>query len=464
MMSTLNEATVRKWLRPLALLLVGLMVSTALAACGDNATTAPATSAATTTTVATSAATSATTAAAGSTDAVVKQLAPATVTIWVTGGDTDAKVMSAMANSFAQAHPGVKFNVQAISWDDAHAKILSAATSGTGPDLFTGGLSWGIEFGQKGGLVDLTQKYPDVVATASKQAQAGIYKSVVTTDNKVYAVPGDLTVMMMYYRTDILQQLGINPPKTWDELTAGLQKIQAGGHKGLSFGWGNESWLGYFNFLYGAGGSLYDSSCTKATVNSPEGAKAMQFYTDLYTKYKAPTDANFDFEAGLASGDYPIGFSGNWEITNLDTSKPEIRGKWAVAPMPSGPASKNTAFIGGRVIGIMNSSKNQDQSAEFIKYLYTDQAAQIGSQTAAPLNTIWLSPRVEQADKLQVPPERIQALKTQLNDAAGPPNCTGWEESGSAFDKQLQTVILNNADSKKVLNDTSNTMNQNLKP
>jgi ABC-type glycerol-3-phosphate transport system substrate-binding protein len=372
--------------------------------------------------------------------------------------------MNAIGSAFAQEHPGIKFNIQTISWTDAHAKLLAAATSGTGPDLFTGGLSWGIEFGQKGALVDLAKQYPDLATQVKQQAQQGIYNSVVTLDGKLYAAPGDLTVMMMYYRTDIFKQAGIDTaPKTWDELNADVLKIQTAGHKGFSLGWGGQSWLTYYSFLFGAGGSLYDAQCTKATINSDAALKALQYYNDLYTKLKTPTDSNFDFEAGLASGDYPIGFSGNWEVTNLDIAKPEIKGKWAVAPLPIGPAGKSSAFIGGRVMGIMNTSKNQDAAAEFIRFLYTDKAAQIGSQTAAPLNSIWLSPRIEQADSLQIPADRLQALKTQLKDAGGPPNCAGWEESGSTVDKTIQTVILGKADPKKALADMSDAMNQNLK-
>lgn len=479
MMFGVTAFTTGKWSRAAALVVLVLLVTLVLGACGDNtATTAPATTAAATTAAATTAATtaaattaaSATTAAATTTSSVgavtpsTKQLAPATITVWATGADTDAQVLQAAADSFGTLHSGVKVNIQSISWDDSHAKILAAVSSGTGPDIITGGLSYGIEFGKKGGLVDLKAKYPDLVDQAQKLSQPGIYKALVGQDGKVYALPGDLTVYMMYYRTDILQQNGINPPKTWDDLSAALTKLMSAGKaKGLGFNWGTTGWLGYFNFLYAAGGTLYDNQCTKATVNSPEGLKALQFYSDLYSKYKAPTDTSTDFEAGLASGDYPIGFNGSWELINMEVSHPEIKGKWAAAPLPSGPGGKSTAFIGGRALSIMNTSKSQDQAAEFIRYLFTDQAAQQTSDQAAKLSTLWLPARVDMADKLQIPADRISAIKAQLNDAAGPPICTGWEESGSTVDKKLQEVILNKGDPKKALDDIANTMNQNLK-
>ena len=63
-----------------------------------------------------------------------------------------------------EAATGNTVTVEAVDWGTAHAKILTAATSGEGPDIMTGGLSWGIEFGELGGMIDLNAQYPDDVA------------------------------------------------------------------------------------------------------------------------------------------------------------------------------------------------------------------------------------------------------------------------------------------------------------
>lgn len=137
-----------------------------------------------------------------------------TLTIWSTGDEAGAQVMEAAAQLFEESHPGVTINVQVQSWDDAHAKILSAAVSGTGPDMITGGLSWGIEFGQLGGMVNLAEVAPEVVASIEEIVQPGIYESVVPPSGEVYGVPLDLTAFMMVYRPDLLSAAGAAaPPK-----------------------------------------------------------------------------------------------------------------------------------------------------------------------------------------------------------------------------------------------------------
>lgn len=78
-----------------------------------------------------------------------------TLTIWATGGDADAAVIAAAANAFELTNPNVTVKVEAISWGDGLAKVLAAAAAKKGPDIFTGGLSWGISAGNKGALADL---------------------------------------------------------------------------------------------------------------------------------------------------------------------------------------------------------------------------------------------------------------------------------------------------------------------
>ena len=78
-----------------------------------------------------------------------------TLTVWATGGDADAAVMKAAGKAFEDANPGVTVKVEAISWGDGYAKVLAAAAAKKGPDVFTGGLSWGISAVNKGALADL---------------------------------------------------------------------------------------------------------------------------------------------------------------------------------------------------------------------------------------------------------------------------------------------------------------------
>ena len=382
-----------------------------------------------------------------------------TITIWNTGGDTDTAILNAAGDLFKQSHPDVQFNIQPISWQDAHAKVLSAVVSGSGPDIITGGLSWGIEFGKQGGMVDLKASYPDLVANVQKLAQPGIYSSVVPPSGEVYGVPFDLTLQTFIARPDLLKKEDVSQtPQTWDELTAALQKD---GNKGLGFGWGNASWLGYFPFLYQAGGTLYNEDCSAATINSEQGLEALKFFSSLYTEYSTSPEADIDVEGGLASGEFLVGYQGSW-VLGLESSRPDLYQQVNFSPLPAGPTGKRTSFIGGRVIGVMEASPNKDVAAEFIDSLYTPEAAKAMLDKASEVNQVWITPVVDYAKQSGLPEKVTAALTAQLNDAAGPPNCTGWEESNAFVDRQLQEVILNGADPQVALDAAADEMNKNL--
>jgi multiple sugar transport system substrate-binding protein len=233
---------------------------------------------------------------------------PADLTFWNTGGEEEGQVMQAVADLYKQSHPQVTIKVTAVPWEEGHAKVLAAATSRTGPDIISGGLSWGIEFGELGGMIDLRQYGID---TIKNQVQPGQWASIVSTGGAVYGLPMDMTNYVFYYRTDLLQKAGVSgPPKTWDELTAAIDKLRTSGIKNpFALDWGTLGWLNYFNFLKQAGGSLYSPDCKSVAINSPQAETALTFWADLHRKYGAPNAAP-DVPAGLANGTIAMAYSG----------------------------------------------------------------------------------------------------------------------------------------------------------
>jgi ABC-type glycerol-3-phosphate transport system substrate-binding protein len=85
------------------------------------------------------------------------------ILIWMTGGENDAVIAQKAADVWAEA-TGNTVKIEPVDWGTAHARILTAATSGEGPDIITGALSWGIEFGELGGMLDLNAAHPEDIA------------------------------------------------------------------------------------------------------------------------------------------------------------------------------------------------------------------------------------------------------------------------------------------------------------
>ena len=357
-----------------------------------------------------------------------------TLTVWSTGGDADALVMGAAGKAFEAANPGVKVNVEAIGWGDGYAKVLAAAASKSGPDIFTGGLSWGIAAGEKGALADLRSLGLGTYIQPKVPAQ--IYKSLIGyKSTKVYAVPYDLTLMMMFYDKTTLKDAGVtSAPKTIAEFNAAATKIKAlSGVKNAVYNeWGNGDWLGFFSWLYSSGGSFYDAKC-RVTINNATGVAALTQYKKLYADFDAPKPgvADWSMNDNIKNGKYGIGFSGNFQASGYYTYYKDYK-NWTAAPVPAAPGKKSVAFIGGRGISVMGyvPAAKQRLAAKFIKSLYDVDVVKAMNVVGSANNAIFLSPVTEFADTIaSYPADVLATIKSQLKDAQGPPNCAGWEDS-----------------------------------
>ena len=385
-----------------------------------------------------------------------------TLTIWATGGDADARVLAAAANAFELTNPNVSVKVESISWGDGFAKVLAAAAAKKGPDIFTGGLSWGISAGNKGALADLRKL--GVASYVQPKVPAKIYQALVGyKSTKVYAVPFDLTLMMMFYDKGTLAKAGISSaPKTVAEFNAAAEKLKAAGVDTAVYNeWGNADWLGFFSWLYSMGGSLYDSKC-QVSINNAKGVAALTQYKKLYSDYGAPKPgvADWSMNNNIKEGKYGIGFSGNFQASSYYTYYKDYK-NWSAAPVPAAPGSKSVAFIGGRGISIMGytSAAKQKLAAEFIKSLYNFNVVKAMNQVGAAQNAIFLSPVTKYADTIDIYPADVLAtIKSQLRDAQGPPNCNGWEDAQNDVTTALQTYLFGSASAQQALDQAAAAM------
>jgi ABC-type glycerol-3-phosphate transport system substrate-binding protein len=373
----------------------------------------------------------------------VPPAADVTLTIWVTGGDFDAGLMQSAADLYTLVHPNVTFKIEPVSWSDAHTKFLAAASAQSGPDLITGGMSWGIELGKNGGMIDLKKQYPALVETIQAKTMPGIWGAIVPPSGEVFAPEWASTLMMAYYRTDIIEEKTGSKelPKTWEEFTALLEKLQAAGMQTpLIINWGSQSWLGYQNWLYAAGGSFYSADCSAVTLNTPEAEQALTYYIDFYTKYNTPKAWD---TVPFEKGDAAIMVDGNWNIPTFDLTKPELAGKWSAGSLPAGPSGTPSHFIGGQIIGIMSytAPEIQDVAADFIGFLYSDEAMKAQATYAAAQKSVFIPPSDVYVDLMPIKAEYKDAVKAALANAWGPPNCKGWEEGNPNIDKAIQEVL-----------------------
>ena len=106
----------------------------------------------------------------------------------------------------------------------------------------------------------------------------------------VYGVPVRCHIQLLWYRKDLFDKAGLQPPKTWDEMVTAGKTVQDQnpGIAGVTIPYGKadgQNLMVWYNFLWGAGGDLFDANM-KPIFNSAAGVKATQDFTDIILKHK----------------------------------------------------------------------------------------------------------------------------------------------------------------------------------
>lgn len=359
------------------------------------------------------------------------------LTLWHVGSEEEAQIIKALADKYFTPQSGISVVCESISWSEAHTKYLTTIAGEVLPDLGTMGLTWATEFGYKGAMIDMAERFPEDVKVIKNNTFSSIWNSA-EYKGKVYGIPFDLTIQLLYYRSDIIP----NPPKTWQQLVEVLKELNSK-NKTMMIAWGSLDWIGFSPFLWQAGGDYYNADGTKSIINSKQATTALSFFADLYKKYNVPRSAE-NFGAGFRSGEYPLGMCGNWLINSFPYEMPELEGKWSIALLPKGPAGKNTSFIGGRVIGIFKGTKNLEKAFEFIKFLSKPEIQKEMYIEVAKTKNIYLPPNISIWKELPIKDEFKKVLFEQIKEAKGPPSVLGWDDSTKYVVEAIQNVIVAN--------------------
>ncbi|MFY0760154.1 sugar ABC transporter substrate-binding protein [Metabacillus dongyingensis] len=288
------------------------------------------------------------------------------ITVW--GMGEEAKSLPKIADEFEKDNPKIDVKVQAIPWDTAHDKLLTAVASKKGPDVLQMGTTWIPEFASANALMDLTPHIKDYPELDPAKYYEG---SVETTkfEDKTVGVPWYIDTRVLYYRTDLLKEAGYNEaPKTWDELQDAAKKLseRGKGKYGISLDIKEQTLA--FMFARQNGSTLLDEQ-NKPLFNEPEFTETIEYLNGFFKNGSAPKDElGIDIIQGFRDdGILPMFISGPWMIKLINDQAPELEGKWATAVLPA--KENNISALGGSNLSIFEHTKNKDASLKFLAYM-----------------------------------------------------------------------------------------------
>lgn len=201
--------------------------------------------------------------------------------------------------------------------------------------------------------------------------------------DKLYAVPDATGAGLLYYRKDLLDKAGVEPPTTWQEMKDACAKIKAvkGNEKLDCYGGQFNKYEGLtVNFaeaVASAGGAI-TSPAGKPQVNTPEAKQGLDFLVNSFKDGTIPKKATtWQEEQGRqAFQDGKLIFMRNWAYVYALAEKKDgsskVAGKFDVAPLP-GLDGPGVSMLGGNNLAISKFAKNKGTALEFIKFLNTEE-------------------------------------------------------------------------------------------
>ena len=130
--------------------------------------------------------------------------------------------------------------------------------------------------------------------------------------------------------------------------------------------------------------------------------------------------------------------------------------------LPKGPTGKRTAFIGGRVMGILSSSAMKPEAWEFIKFLFKPENQIKIYEASLETEDAYLPPNMDTWPSLPMDRSFKQVLEEQAKDSEGPPPVLAWNSSTRFVNYAIQMVVLKGADSAGELKKATKEMQREL--
>ncbi|WP_163527052.1 sugar ABC transporter substrate-binding protein [Halobacillus ihumii] len=287
-----------------------------------------------------------------------------TISVWAMG--EEGKKLKEFSKKFEEENPDLKVDVQAIPWDRAHDKLLTAVASGNGPDVVQLGTTWVAEFAEAGALMDLSEYVEDYPSFAKENYFNGSV-STMKYDDQIVGIPWYVDTRVLYYRTDLLKEAGYEePPKTWEELKAAATKLADRGEEYYGLDIDRNDQITPFIFAWQ---NEYEANLEENDLNfdSPEFKEAIKYYTSYFEEGIAQAQQGLDIVQAFKKGTKPMFFSGPWMINIINEQAPDLEGKWATAVMPK--KVTNTSSMGGANLSVFHNSDNVDGALKFISFM-----------------------------------------------------------------------------------------------
>ncbi|MDR0964351.1 MAG: extracellular solute-binding protein [Clostridium sp.] len=398
------------------------------------------------------------------------------VKIWIITGRDQGTILKSMVDDTFTPETGIKVNVEIVNGN----ALLNAVVADRGPNIvISAGPDLPVNYALRHATEDLTQfeGLEETLANFNPSA----YRAY-QFNGGIYALPETQTYSVLYYRSDILEELGLTVPNTWDELIAMLPTIQGSNMTVAIPSPSNVtadnpsaapdlSML--YTLIYQNGSDIYNDDGTHTIIDSEEGVDAFRAYTRYFNDYGMP--AVYDFVNRFRSGEMPIGISNFNTYNTLMVAAPEIKGLWDFTLVPgtertneAGETYIDRSVYSTGVCTMMIRTKEQsikDKAWEFMQWwAEPDTQARFGREQEALLGSSarYAAASPEAARQIGWSSRELEVLEAQREYTVGFREVAGGYYTPRHITNAARKVMAEKADPRETLLEYSITIDEEL--
>jgi arabinosaccharide transport system substrate-binding protein len=319
-----------------------------------------------------------------------------------THGDAYLKMLP----EFLRKHSGKSVDIQVVAGEAVTSRLQAAFWSNLDvPDLAEVEISWAGSFFrgrlESIGFRDLTERIH----------QTGLWERIVqarfapyTTRGRIFGIPHDVHPVMLAYRRDLVEKLGIDVERlrTWDEFVEVGRRVTVPG-KRFMMELPPEGLSALEVMLFQRGGGYFDAQ-GNCTLDNEIAIETMRYYAPLVAgKHRIGNDLGGGqiFTRALEDGYYLFMVAPDWRTKSIEQDVPKVAGRMALMPLPAFyPGGRRTSTWGGTMIGITKRCADPDLAWELIMHLYLNKEALAeqfrGTNILPPARDLWDHPAYDE--------------------------------------------------------------------
>ncbi|MFE9613898.1 ABC transporter substrate-binding protein [Streptomyces sp. NPDC006012] len=370
---------------------------------------------------------------------------PKTLTYWASNQGAsvaiDKQVLQPELDKF-EKQSGIKVKLEVVPWSDLLNRILTATTSGQGPDVLNIGNTWSASLQATGALLPWDTKNFGRIGGKDRFVDSAL-GSTGADGKDPAAVPLYSMAYALYYNKEIFAEAGIDkPPATWDELIADGRKIQAKGKSVLGAEGANVSENIHHVFVFAKQhGADFFTADGKPDFTNDKIVAAVQQYVDLMAKDKVIPTGDAEYAQNQSVSDFAKGKQAMllWQsaAANLK-SQGMSEDKYGIAPVPvqsgaPGTGTQINSMVAGINIAVFKNSHNIDGATDFVKFMTSDEEQTILNKAYSSIPPV----RNAQGDAAFNTPSNSVLKDTLAKSAAALPQVA----SESQFETAVGTAV-----------------------